>query len=156
MGVKTPPRRGPKRVIFGVWGSGGPRSRVWDPRFGVWETPFWPFLTSIWGRPSGGRPSHQTAPSLWILEGSRPLKRVDFGSFLGHFWPLLRRPLEGALPSSDDFMDVSGPRPENRQKIAHFSPFFEQFLRLVGKEGERGWFLFRFQTLFGSKICSPK
>ena len=141
---------------MGVWGSGGPRSRVWDPQFGVWEALFRPFLTSIWGRPSWAAPQRQTEPPLWDLGGSRPLKRVDFGSFLGRFWPFSMRPLEGALPSSDWNMDVSGPRPEKRQKIANFSLFFGQFLRLVGKEGERGWFLFRFQTLWGSKICSPK
>ena len=113
-GVKTPPQRGPKRVIFGVRGSGGPRSRVWDPRFGVWEALFGHFWTSKLGRPSRAAPQLQTAHSLWILEGSRPPKRVDFGSFLGPFWPFLDLEIGTTLrgpsltPNSPLAMDFGG------------------------------------------------
>ena len=157
MGGKNTPSEGPKKGHFGgqgvgrssieglgpsIWGLGGPFSTILDLVFG----------TTLRGPPLNAKQS----PRYGIWRALDPLKRVDFGSFLGHFWPFSMRPLEGALPSSDWNMDVSGPRPEKRQKIGNFSSFFEQFLRLVGKEGERGWFLFRFQTLWGSKICSPK
>ena len=78
-------------------GSGRPFLTIFGPRFGV--------------DPPGPPLNAKQPPRYGFGRAFDPLKGVDFGSFLGHFWPFLVRPLEGALPSSDDFMDVSGPRP---------------------------------------------
>ena len=79
------------------FGSGRPFLTIFGPRF--------------WDDPQGAVPQTKQSPRYGIWEGSRPLKRVDFGPFLDPFWSFSMRPLEGALPSSDWNMDVSGRGP---------------------------------------------
>ena len=141
---------------MGVRGSGGPRSRVWDPQFWVWEALFDHFWTLDLGRPSRAAPQRQTEPSLWVWEGPRPPQKGRFWVIFGSFWPFLVRPLEGALPSSDGFMDVSGRDPKNDKNWAIFRHFLSNFCGSSERRGKGGGSFFRFQTLWGSKICSPK
>ena len=139
MGGKNTPKWGPKKGHFGglgvgrssieglgpsIWGLGGPFSTILDLVFG----------TTLRGPPLNAKQS----PRYGIWRALDPLKRVDFGSFLGHFWPFSMRPLEGALPSSDWNMDVSGPRPFNRPKNGRFLWFLALFEPSDGKEGALG------------------
>ena len=137
---------------MGVRGSGGPRSRVWDPRFGVWEALFDHFWTTIWGRPSRAAPKHQTAPSLWIWEGSRPPQRGRFWVIFGPFLTILgEAPWRGPSLRATGIWMFRARGPKNDKNWAIFRHFLSNFCGSSERRGKGGGSFFDFRPFGGLK-----